>query len=125
MENTSKTINVLVGDDEIGVEGSLQRRSFVRNYEGLANFEYATTPKEFIRQASTKKYDCIITDLNYTHNNQEGFEVLRQVKGMAPIIILHTSDETAMENELDAGATHFMQKGRRAEILENILKGVK
>ena len=66
MSNNSekKMMEVLVGDDQIGVEGSLDQKCFLQNYGGLADFEFSSIADDFIEKARTGNYDAFLIDLN-------------------------------------------------------------
>jgi len=121
-------LRVLLGDDQIGIEGSLYHRSFLRSYGHLADFEFSYNPEDFIKRAHEKKYDALITDLNWTEEElskkeKTGFRILEAIRDCAPIRVLHTSDDTYMKMGFEHGATHCLEKNRSARLLEEILKG--
>ena len=130
MSNNSekKMMEVLVGDDQIGVEGSLDQKCFLQNYGGLADFEFSSIADDFIEKARTGNYDAFLIDLNLEKgdNSREyktGFSVLEAVKEYAPIRLLHTSDETYREIGMRYGARNCIEKHRSRKYLENALYG--
>jgi len=130
MEGQRKTLRILVGDDQIGVPGSLQQSSFLRNYSRIVNasFDFECDSERFIERSRDGRYDALLIDLNWTdedigRKDKTGFRVLEAVRGYAPIRILHTSDEDNMKKGLNHGATGFAEKHRSSEYMEKILKG--
>ena len=125
----SDKLRVLLGDDQIGIEGSFPHRVFLRGYGHLANFDFSFQPDTFIERARQGKYDALITDLNWTDEDfskkesKTGFRVLEAIKEYAPIRVLHTSDDTYMQLGYKHGATHCLEKNRPSTLLEKILKG--
>ena len=84
--------------------------------------EFAETPEETIAMASASKYDAVITDLNYTDNGQEGYNVLSALKGKYNVLVLWTSDAYEpgiKEKALSLGATHILDKCELGKILNN------
>ena len=124
----SKKLKVLVGDDQLGIQGTPYHRAFLRGYGHLANFEFSFLPNDFIEKAKSGKYDALITDLNWTdedlsRKDKTGFRVLEAIKDYAPIRVLHTSDDTYMQLGYQHGATHCLEKNKSPTLLEKILKG--
>ena len=123
-----KTIRVLVGDDEIGIEGSFQHRAFLRGYGKIANFDFSYDAEDFIRRAKNGKYDAFLIDLNWEEDDNHrdyktGFRVLQAVKDYALIRVLHTSDDRNIKRGFQYGATHCLEKFKSQNLLEKILKG--
>ena len=121
-------MEVLVGDDQIGVEGSLDQKCFLQNYGSLADFGFSSIADDFIEKARTGNYDAFLIDLNWKKedNSREyktGFSVLEAVKEYAPIRLLHTSDETYGEIGMRYGARNCIEKHRSRKYLENALYG--
>lgn len=129
-QEKQKQLRVLVGDDDLGIEGSLQHRSFLRNYGRLAHFDFIYNADDFIQRAKTEKYDAFLIDLNWEEDDSRrdyktGFRVLEAVKDYAPIRVLHTSDDKFLQRGFQYGATHCLEKFRPSSLLEKILKEVK
>ncbi|MDO8460400.1 MAG: hypothetical protein Q7S74_04785 [Nanoarchaeota archaeon] len=128
MEETKQKLKVLVGDDQLGIEGSISHKSFLRCCGHLANFDFSFQPDKFIEKAKQGKYDALITDLNWTdedlsRKDKTGFRVLEAIKNYAPIRVLHTSDDEYIQLGYQHGATHCLEKNRPSTLLEKILKG--
>jgi DNA-binding NarL/FixJ family response regulator len=128
MEN--KTLRVLVGDDEIAVENSLLQRAFLRNYGGLADFEFETDPDRYIGRARDGKYDALLVDLNWKGSKDPkditGFRVLQASKDYARVRLLHTSNELDMDLRsavLLLGATGCVPKYKSREYMRESLEG--
>ena len=123
------SLRVLVGDDQIGVKDSLQQRAFMRNYEGLANFDFSDKADDFIERAKMGRYDAFLIDLNWEDEDanrdyKTGFRVLDAVRDCAPIRLLHTSeDEELRQKGYAHGATNCIEKYRGRNYMEQALKG--
>lgn len=125
-----KNLRILVGDDQIGVEGSLQQKAFLRNYNVLGhNFDFESNPDRFIERAKSERYDALLIDLDWKvegDNGTTGFRLLHNVRECAPIRMLHTSNEINDDLFYAAklcGATACIEKHRSPEHLNNHLKG--
>jgi len=123
-------LKILVGDDQIGVDGSIPNLNFIDDYGRHADLEFTDSPDRFIEMAKTGDYYALMTDLNwetadYTRDNKTGYRVLEAVRESAPIRILHTSksDEEVVAKAKECGATHFLPKGSMPRELEEILMG--
>tara|TARA_Y100000310_G_scaffold134326_1_gene133329 strand:+ start:3069 stop:3878 length:810 start_codon:yes stop_codon:yes gene_type:complete len=118
---------VLVGDDQIGVEGNQSRLAFEDNYRKIANFDYETDPDKFVERAKEGEYDALLIDLNWTDEDREtldktGFRVLDQVRNFSPIRAVHSSvDEEIRKIGYENGATHIIEKGLPPDEMEKIL----
>lgn len=129
MEQTKKKpLRVLVGDDQISIQGSFPHRWFLRTYGSLAEFEFSDNPVDFIRKAKIGNYDALLIDLNwedadFTRKYKTGFRVLEEVRNYCPIRILHTSDEELMKRGYQYGATHCIEKNKPLGLLEKALRG--
>jgi DNA-binding NarL/FixJ family response regulator len=127
---TTKTLRVLVGDDQIGVADSLQQKAFLRNYEGPTDFDFRDKPEQFIEQAKVGNYDALLIDLNWNvDGNREdttGLKVLLETKEYAPIRLLHTSNDLSLDLRCAAqlcGATGSIPKYRGREYMRKALLG--
>lgn len=119
MENTiTKPLEkILIGDDQAWELKSILSRQFPK-----IQMEFAETPEQAIAMASASKYDAVITDLNYTDNGQEGYNVLSALKGKYNVLVLWTSDAYkpgVLEKALSLGATHVLDKCELGKILNN------
>ena len=117
---------ILYGDNRADMREALVNALKLRNLE----VDLASTPQETITKAKAKEYGVIITDLEYTPNGREGYEVLRQIKDLAALKILY-SGVTGFEYEVDAfdaGADYAVlrkDQSRLLELLDKALKGGK
>jgi hypothetical protein len=125
-----KNLRVLVGDDEIAVENSLQQKAFLRNYEGLADFEFETDPERYIERAKNVRYNALLIDLNWKGSNDPrdltGFRVLKGVKEYSPVRLLHTSNELNMDLRSAVqllGGTGCVQKYKSRDYMRESLEG--
>jgi hypothetical protein len=95
---------ILVGDDQV---------EFAKKVFPLipgAEKEFVSDPDEVIAKAKTGDYAIIVTDLNYTENGQEGYQVLEALEGVNVRKILWTG------NANDEGVRKKAQ-GLGAEVL--------
>ncbi len=107
---------VLYGDDREDMREALAKELKLRNLE----VELASTAEELVTKARTKEYGVIITDLEYTLEGLEGYEVLRQIKDIAALKILY-SGVTGFEYEVDAfdaGADYAVLRKNQSRLLE-------
>lgn len=79
-------MRVLIGDDNERIANSLARALRPRGLEA----DLADTPQEVIAKAGAGNYSAVITDLEYTPEGREGFEVLRAIKDLPALKILYT-----------------------------------
>jgi len=126
-----KKLRVFVGDDQIAVEDSLQQKAFLRNYEGVADFDFETDPDRYIGRARTGNYDALLIDLNWKGSldpqDKTGFRVLRDVKDYSPIRLLHTSNELNLDLRSAVqllGGTGCVSKYKSREYMRESLEGV-
>lgn len=111
-----KNIEVLFGDDQFA---EVQTRCiFKSDYanelnkqfnEVQFNWTYQTDHQETIREAQTGKYDVVVSDLNYTNNGEQGYEVIEQVSRLnpKPLLILCTASKSP-EISSKAGRADFI-----------------
>ena len=129
MTDENKPLRVLVGDDQIGVRNSLQQKAFLRNYGGLASFDFSDKADDFIARAREGRYDALLIDLNWEDADAEreyktGFRVLDAVKEYSPRRLLHTSEDQELRQKgFFHGATNCIEKYRARSYLEEALKG--
>lgn len=98
------TMRILVGDDN---------RELLNNLERAMQVDTAYTPEQVIEKAKIERYDVIITDLEYTEQGREGFEVLREIRELSPVRVLFTAkaNMSGIREEAEKyGATHVMNK---------------
>lgn len=113
---------ILVGDDHIEqLKGELEK--------GLQGMEvdYVATPQEVIKKAGENRYCIIITDLQYTPEGQEGFDVLEKVKDKTANLLLWTAaaDNTFIrEMGKQSGALAVYSKKQTPEMLADIRKNL-
>jgi len=96
-ENLKMTKRILYGDDNEQNRNALARALRLRKYE----VESVGTPQEFVAKAKANSYHALITDLEYTENGREGYEILRQVRGIPALKILF-SGVAGFEHEAEA-----------------------
>lgn len=77
---------ILYGDDR---EDMRKKLCFLLSDKGYA-VHLAESPLEFISKSKTFQYDALITDLDYTPEGREGFEVLNQIRSLDSLKILFT-----------------------------------
>ncbi|MBP7708539.1 hypothetical protein KA107_02545 [Candidatus Pacearchaeota archaeon] len=123
-------LSILVGDDQIGIRDSLQQKAFLRNYEGVADFNFENDPAKFVSRAEVGRYDALLIDLNWrgSENSQDttGLRVLYQTGRYSPKRFLHTSEEINLDLESAVklvGGTGIIQKHRSREYLVKKLAG--
>jgi DNA-binding NtrC family response regulator len=107
---------ILIGDDKEKVRTSLARALGARGLET----EAVNTPGEVITRARAKKYAVVITDLNYTHEGTEGYDVLRQLKDIPALKILYTGQmgfECAAE-AFGLGADYIVLRKDESQLME-------
>ena len=98
----TRNIEVLFGDDQFA---DVQTRCIFKNdyiselnkqVPGIQfNWNCQTDHLETIREAETRKYHVVVTDLQYTTNGHEGYEVVDAVSRLIPkpLLILCTNSE--------------------------------
>lgn len=77
---------ILVGDDQV----DFAKKNFP--YIPDAEVEFVNNPSSLIEKAKTGQYSMIVTDLNFTENGQEGFNVLKELQGTNARKILWTAN---------------------------------
>ena len=125
-----KPTRVLVGDDQIGIEGSMHNQGFLRNYGKLnAKYDFESNPERFIERAKVGRYDTLLIDLNWKDVDSErgyktGYMILKAVRDYAPVRLLYTSEDTdSRVRGLNYGATRCVEKHKSSSYLEKALKG--
>lgn len=115
------TIKILLGDDQdaLGDESYFIKEkcaSLTAKYQLEWDFEYAE--KHFLKKLREKKYDMVITDLNWTPEDSSteyktGYRNLEACRELVPIRILRSTDvhkPGVQEKALYHGATDFISK---------------
>lgn len=97
-----KNIEILFGDDQFA---DVQTRCIFNNDyipslnqqvpQFRFNWNCQTDHKATIDEAKTGRYEVVVTDLQYTTNGQEGYEVAEAVSNLSPkpLLILCTNSE--------------------------------
>ncbi len=104
-----KPKKILIGDDNTEFLTSFSRA--LRRLE--IEVDTATTPDEVTAKAQKTRYDKIVTDLDYTDGGAEGYQVLQEIKNLAPIRVLYTARagvEGVKQEAERNGATHVINK---------------
>jgi len=118
---------VLVGDDQLSVEGSLHNKSFIRAYGHVADFDFESNLGKYIDRARVGNYDALLIDLDWNDGNPSrstGLSLLHKVRDYAPIRLLHTSHELNLDLSCAlklVGATGYVQKHRASSYLQNAI----
>lgn len=116
--------NILYGDDneQKGLKLAQELRS--RNYQ----VDLVSSPKEIASRAMAGNYGAVVSDLDYSPEGAEGYEVIRQIRDVPSLKVLFTGRsgfENAVEG-LEGGADYVVLHknfGELVEILEKELKG--
>lgn len=127
------TLKILLGDDQdaFPVEKAeiLSECKPITEKYGL-KFDFAHNEKWFRQYLQEKKYDVIITDLNWTNEDsgieyKTGYRLLDACKELAPVRILRSSDVNKPEVREKAfyhGATDVMSKAEHFPVeLEKVI----
>lgn len=107
---------ILIGDDKEQVRTALARALKLRNLEA----DLVSTPEEIIAKAKAGNYGVVITDLEYTDNGREGYEILRQIKDIPALKILYTGQmgfEYAAEGFAE-GADYVVLRKDESQLME-------
>lgn len=106
---------ILFGDDREEVRISIARELKLRKLE----VDLASTPSEMITKAKEYPYSAIVTDLEYTPDGREGYEVIKAIKDLPAVKIVYTGlngFEYVAEGIL-TGADHVVLGKRQSELL--------
>jgi len=130
------TLKILLGDDQDAfpdeyteILDRFKTAGMTEKY-GL-KFDFATDEEDFKDYIQEKKYDIIITDLNWTAEDSQaeyktGYRNLDTCRDLAPIRILRSTDVNkpeVREKAMYYGATHLISKADDfQEELEKILE---
>lgn len=107
---------VLYGDDKEEKRNVLANELRLRNLE----VELARTPQELVAKARANKYDAIITDLEYTPEGREGYDVLRQIRKLPALKVLYSGVcgfEYAAE-AFESGADYAILRKDQSQLME-------
>jgi DNA-binding response OmpR family regulator len=107
-------MRVLVGDDKQEIRDSLARALKLRGLE----VDLAQTPQEVIARARNGSYGAVVTDLQYTENGSEGYEVLRELRNLPAKKIIYTAQsgfEYAAE-AFESGADYAVLRKDSSEL---------
>src|SRR3989338_10688700 len=117
-------IEILIGDDMLAPEEIKLFEKRVPELMDKCNFTYVNTPREILEMIKTRKWDCIVTDLNYTRGGMEGYAILQEVKECTTVRILWTSDvdekPEVVQKGIEAGATCVIEKHKLGERLKEL-----
>jgi DNA-binding NtrC family response regulator len=110
------TKKILIGDDNKQVRNSLARALKIRELES----DLASTPQETITKARSGEYYAVITDLGYTKDGREGYNVLRAIADLHAVKILYTGQmgfEYAAE-AFSVGADYAVLRKDQKQLME-------
>jgi CheY-like chemotaxis protein len=116
--------NILYGDDNEGNRLKVAESLRERGYE----VDLTNSPQELVSKARNGNYSAVISDLEYSPNGTEGYEVIRQMRNLPTLKILFTG-RAGLENAVEAlegGADWVVfhkSLGELVKILDNSLKG--
>lgn len=79
-------LRILYGDDKEENRNALSRALKLRKLE----VDLASTPEEFLKMARSGNYGVLITDLEYSNDGREGYEVLRQIRELSALKVLYS-----------------------------------
>ena len=111
-----ETKRILYGDDKEEMRNALARALKTRNLE----LELASTPQEIIAKAKANNYHAIVTDLDYTNEGREGYEVLRQLKDLPALKVLYSGvcGFEFMAEAFDNGANYVVFRKDQSELMK-------
>ena len=104
--NLERRMRILVGDDNPQVRESLARDLKLRNLE----VDLVSNPQEVVAKARTGNYDVVVSDLQYTPEGREGYDVLRELQNIRAKKVLYTA-QSGFESEseaLELGVDYFV-----------------
>ena len=119
-------VRILYGDDNEENRLRLAQELRSRNYQ----VDLVRSPQELVSRARAENYDAVVSDLDYSQDGAEGYEVIRQVREIPGLKVLFTGRdgfENAAEG-LEAGADWVVlhkNLGELVKILEKELGGKK
>jgi ActR/RegA family two-component response regulator len=98
-----KKVSILIGDDELInpqtraiFNSDYSTELAERNPKYEFNWKIETEAEEVIREARTGRYDVVVTDLNYTNQGEEGYQIideLQEIRDKSKLILCTSSDE--------------------------------
>lgn len=118
------TKKIIYGDDKPEMREALARAVRLRGLE----IDLASTPEELLRMARTNSYHAVITDLEYTPEGREGYDILKQLRTLPTLKILYSGINgfEYLAEALEAGADYaVLNKNESAliKLLDEKLKG--
>jgi CheY-like chemotaxis protein len=117
---------VLYGDDREDMRNSLAKALREKNLE--VELELVDNHQELVARAKANNYDAVISDLDYSPEGREGYEVLKQIRHLPAIKVLYTG-EAGFEYEAEAfehGADYAVLRKNEivlVSLLEKLLGG--
>jgi len=113
---------ILFADDNAEILRSMERALRTRGLKP----DLASNPDEAVKMARAKPYLAIITDLEFTPDGREGYDVLEQISDLPAVKILYTGrrDFETVAEGLVKGADHVVLDKKYSELME-ILREVK
>jgi CheY-like chemotaxis protein len=88
---------ILYGDDNEQNRNALARALKLRNYQ----VDSTSDAKEFVARARANPYHALITDLEYSKDGKEGYQVLRAIRELPALKVLF-SGVAGFEYEAEA-----------------------
>ena len=109
-------MKILIGDNKQEEREKLARA--LNKYE----LTLAKTPEEVVERARQTRYDAVVTDLEYSENGREGYEVLRQIQDLTDNRILYTGTKgfEIVTEGIFSGATEVVEGKNQSELLRII-----
>ena len=120
MQEKDMVVRVLFGDDKPEIREDLTKAL----RECKLKVDLASTPQEVIAKARAGNYLAVITDLNYTRDGNEGYDVLRELRDNSSCKILYTAKmgfEFAAEG-LEKGADYVILRKDKSQLIELVTK---
>jgi CheY-like chemotaxis protein len=107
---------ILYGDDKEENRRSLARALRLRNLE----VDLVSSPAELVAKARAEKYGVIVTDLDYTLEGREGYEVLKQIKDLPAVKVLYTGQAgyEFIPEAFENGADWVVLRKKESDLLE-------
>jgi CheY-like chemotaxis protein len=107
---------VLYGDDKEQNRNALARALRLRNLE----VDLVSSPQELVAKARAEKYRVIVTDLDYTLEGREGYQVLKEIRNLPALKVLF-SGVCGFEYEAEAyekGADYAVMRKDSSALLK-------
>jgi DNA-binding NtrC family response regulator len=114
---------VLYGDDKPEMREKVARELRSRGLE----VDLASTPSEMLAKAKSSNYHVLITDLEYTQDGREGYEVLGAIRYLPGLKILYSgvSGFEYQAEALENGADFAVLRKDLNSLLEMLDKNLK